>query len=390
MKGGHSMNDCQKISKIMSVYIDGESTKEESKAVETHISSCSKCKTEFDAMVNVKFMLNHLPDEELPSNYATTLHEKLVALEKPKLSRVPMIYKTLSIAASFAIIGFYSFYFLSPLPSRQKVALMDSFTSHSSVEKTDNMPAGSSFNLHKDIEPSSSNEKSTPTAKVNPVDENSMDMKPIIESPLEGSSMEENPIELNPDDDSETFSSTQEQESSSLNPTAREENNVNSTTSISSPEIALAPNNETLKMYDVTSPETNLADTDERLMEDQPSDDEASESENDTMKATDGDRTKFHYLVILPIQEKDSLDELAESDSPKDHLYGILDYFRIQGKLQYSIDNPEPKSLVIQLEKNTLKEFSARLKTVFPDIELLEQANVESGERFLHITVKFQ
>ena len=69
-------NNCEKIRELISPYIDGEVTSEERELVDSHISECAECKTEYDKMKKTVEMLNFSalsPDEDLEKAVLTSI-----------------------------------------------------------------------------------------------------------------------------------------------------------------------------------------------------------------------------------------------------------------------------------------------------------------------------
>lgn len=116
------MKKCTKIEQLLSIYIDNETTLDETKLIEEHILVCSNCKKELTDLRTLKNFVNKLPEENLPDNYSVNLHQKLLDSTKPKktnfiinLMNNKSFYAGFSSSAAIFIIGFVLFNFNTSL-----------------------------------------------------------------------------------------------------------------------------------------------------------------------------------------------------------------------------------------------------------------------------------
>ena len=99
--------DCTKFLEDMSMYLDNMSTDIERIEFERHLEACKDCRIQFNNFKTMLECVNDIDEIELPSDFETTLHNKLVMeIEKDKKkARFPLQLKVVSgIAAAIAVV----------------------------------------------------------------------------------------------------------------------------------------------------------------------------------------------------------------------------------------------------------------------------------------------
>lgn len=76
--------DCNKFDYNSSLYIDGMLSDNERKEFEKHIEECSDCAMALKNLQTIVGCLNDIDEIELPSDFNTTLRQKLTSIEVPK------------------------------------------------------------------------------------------------------------------------------------------------------------------------------------------------------------------------------------------------------------------------------------------------------------------
>jgi len=69
---------CEVIQNMMSSYIDKDLNDIEKQEFEKHLSECQKCREEYQSLYEITTMCSSLEELELPSNFRTELHQKLL------------------------------------------------------------------------------------------------------------------------------------------------------------------------------------------------------------------------------------------------------------------------------------------------------------------------
>lgn len=121
------MINCKNFKENICEYIDNELSSKERLSFDEHVKNCRECKRELDEMAQIVGLCKELPQQELPADFKTELHEKLVAvagrhenkiisIKKPKGF---LLLKTFaSIAAALLLVllagSFYKFGLFSP------------------------------------------------------------------------------------------------------------------------------------------------------------------------------------------------------------------------------------------------------------------------------------
>lgn len=76
---------CETIRNMMSSYIDNYVNDIEKAEFEKHIAECGQCKEEYESMLDIITACSNMEEAELPQNFRTELHQKLVEEKKKKL-----------------------------------------------------------------------------------------------------------------------------------------------------------------------------------------------------------------------------------------------------------------------------------------------------------------
>jgi anti-sigma factor RsiW len=71
-------NQCYKIQKRLSCYMDGQLPPKQMQKVKEHLQSCPTCKQEYEALLTIKEQISNIPEQPLPSNFQQSLHLRLV------------------------------------------------------------------------------------------------------------------------------------------------------------------------------------------------------------------------------------------------------------------------------------------------------------------------
>ena len=72
------MKECAKVNKLLSRYLDKETGDADTIMVEAHLSSCSLCKKEFEALIKAKELVAATQRKALPRDYMVSrLREKI-------------------------------------------------------------------------------------------------------------------------------------------------------------------------------------------------------------------------------------------------------------------------------------------------------------------------
>lgn len=76
------MKKCSEIKELISLYIDDELAPDERIEFEEHIAACEECKDELDELTEIVGFCRATTEEELPDNFKTELHQKLLEVQK--------------------------------------------------------------------------------------------------------------------------------------------------------------------------------------------------------------------------------------------------------------------------------------------------------------------
>jgi hypothetical protein len=112
------MKNCTEVRKLISLYIDNELSKAELEEFNKHINSCSHCRTELEEIKTVVRFCSDIDEVELPANFKSELHEKLVEIKNQmdKRNRIVLLRNKYikifsTVAAGFLLVlfvkGFY-------------------------------------------------------------------------------------------------------------------------------------------------------------------------------------------------------------------------------------------------------------------------------------------
>lgn len=75
--------NCRECIENLDLYIDGVLSKEEGKAVESHIGECEACKAEYESLSAIIAGLQSLEEDKLPEGFDESLREKLEQISLP-------------------------------------------------------------------------------------------------------------------------------------------------------------------------------------------------------------------------------------------------------------------------------------------------------------------
>jgi len=78
-------NDCKRIERKLSRYLDNEVSAKERMAIESHLKACSDCAAEKQALQKLSTLFRQVPDILPAENSEALLWEKLQEARKPKL-----------------------------------------------------------------------------------------------------------------------------------------------------------------------------------------------------------------------------------------------------------------------------------------------------------------
>jgi len=128
------MTSCSNARENTSAYIDDKLNINERFSFEEHVKNCKECKAELDEMLKIVELCKELPQQELPADFKSELHEKLLAVAIRQDVKVKSINKSksffftkafASIAAGMLLIflagSFYKFGLLFPTKSEDSI-----------------------------------------------------------------------------------------------------------------------------------------------------------------------------------------------------------------------------------------------------------------------------
>ena len=76
------MKKCSEIKELISLFIDDELTPDERMEFEEHIAGCEECRNELDELTEIVGFCRATTEEELPDNFKTELHQKLLEVQR--------------------------------------------------------------------------------------------------------------------------------------------------------------------------------------------------------------------------------------------------------------------------------------------------------------------
>lgn len=133
---------CRECLENLDLYIDGELSEAEKKAVENHIEECESCKAEFEALSGIIAGLQSLEGEPLPEGFDESLREKLEQISLPvsqtsKMRGLKPYSWMAYIAASLLVLaGSYAIFENAGVPDKadQELSMKTRVESDSSAE----------------------------------------------------------------------------------------------------------------------------------------------------------------------------------------------------------------------------------------------------------------
>ncbi len=78
--------DCAKIVDSFSAYLDNRMTDAQKEEFLAHLAECPACRQEFDVWQAMSALFANLPQPELPANFSSSLHEKLLEAQKEMIA----------------------------------------------------------------------------------------------------------------------------------------------------------------------------------------------------------------------------------------------------------------------------------------------------------------
>jgi len=96
-------NDCQQIEPLLSGYMDGELTQQESQRVSRHLHHCQTCKTAYEEL---KAMQNMIKQSSYQNMDETQLNHVVDDLTSKNLMRISWIVLITGFAFLIALVGF--------------------------------------------------------------------------------------------------------------------------------------------------------------------------------------------------------------------------------------------------------------------------------------------
>lgn len=185
------MTNCNKISELLSAYMDDELTNKEKELVENHLQSCATCKQKLDLMLKTRDILKSSPQIPVPETLLKDFEEYRKKTEQSEKKIVPL-YKNYRVYASIAAVFIFAFVLKSGLWQEDKFVpdtLTQTKVSQQTLSAGDNdkaetqMPENSSVAetkavtaKEKTVSPSAIENQET---KTQPVQERIISSKPV-------------------------------------------------------------------------------------------------------------------------------------------------------------------------------------------------------------------
>ncbi|WP_053957539.1 anti-sigma factor family protein [Inediibacterium massiliense] len=116
--------NCLQIQEMISLYIDDQLDEWTKKEVKNHLMECQVCKEEYEKMLEYISLCKDLPMIDLPEDFAESLHEKLVDVQKStKRKSINKInWKVFTSVAAMLVIGITSMsLFYSPKDIKEEI-----------------------------------------------------------------------------------------------------------------------------------------------------------------------------------------------------------------------------------------------------------------------------
>ena len=124
--------NCQKIKKLLNLYIDHALDRETAQQVEEHLKSCSTCQEEHLRLKKMVASLNSLPQVSAPQNLTQSLMVKISQEEvqiqsswmdriKRQVSIPQLSFRLVGTAAAAALIVFFAFTFIFNTPDTSPI-----------------------------------------------------------------------------------------------------------------------------------------------------------------------------------------------------------------------------------------------------------------------------
>lgn len=98
---------CNRMSELLSGYLDGELTQQESQQVNTHIQNCESCKANFEELASLKSAVNNLQLPEMEVDKMEKIMNEPLAKASHHIGWSVLIIG-LAIALIYAVTSFYT------------------------------------------------------------------------------------------------------------------------------------------------------------------------------------------------------------------------------------------------------------------------------------------
>lgn len=95
---------CEKIQELLSEYIDNEINEITKKEIATHLEKCPKCQSEYVELKNIINLCGEMENIDLPENFETQLHTKLLECNKEKTNTTLKFANYIRIFSSVAAV----------------------------------------------------------------------------------------------------------------------------------------------------------------------------------------------------------------------------------------------------------------------------------------------
>ena len=150
--------NCQKIKKLLNLYIDQVLDAESTQTVEEHLKSCPTCQDEYLRLKEIVASLNFLPQVSAPQNLTQNIMAKISQEEiqiqsswidrlKRQISFPRLSFRLVSVTAAAALIMFFAFTFIFNTPVTSPICSAEvQFSLRISDNKTHTVAIAGDFN----------------------------------------------------------------------------------------------------------------------------------------------------------------------------------------------------------------------------------------------------
>jgi predicted anti-sigma-YlaC factor YlaD len=98
---------CNRMSELLSGYLDGELTQQESQQVNAHIQNCESCRANFEELAGLKSVINNLQMPEMEADKIEKIMNEPLAKASHHIGWSALIIG-LAIALIYAVTSFYA------------------------------------------------------------------------------------------------------------------------------------------------------------------------------------------------------------------------------------------------------------------------------------------